>query len=59
MVGDLKTKLSTIAITGIRFNAGRIKLLFLCYGEICGNTVLQLIFDSSRSEEEQILLNQL
>jgi hypothetical protein len=59
MVGELKAKLSTIAITGIRFNAGKIKLLFLCYREICGNAVLQLIFDGSRSEGEQILLNQL
>jgi hypothetical protein len=59
MVGELKAKLSTIAITGIQFNAGKIKLLVLCYREICRNTVLQLIFDGSRSEEKQILLNQL
>jgi hypothetical protein len=33
MVGELKAKLSTIAITGIQFNAGKIKLLFKKQGQ--------------------------
>jgi hypothetical protein len=52
MVGELKAKLRTIAITGIQFNAGKIKLLFIVFKN--EDKILSLVRSRSPTDKRRI-----